>query len=259
LHRVGRGVYAVGHASLSREARWMAAVLEAGEGAALSHLAAAKLWEIWRRRTTRIDVVSLRQSRLSYVHWSRRLGLRDVTTRNGIPVTTVARTLVDLTDTLTAEQLANVIHEAAFRKRFSEAATRAAMERANGRRNLPLLSAALKAHAAGSAGTKSDLEDQFLARVRIAGGEEPLVNVHVEGVEVDFHWPDRRLCVEVDGGGHARPRTRREDAERDARLRETGYEVLRLAPEDVEPAAGVRPPGSAGGWWFPAAPTAGPR
>jgi predicted transcriptional regulator of viral defense system len=132
LHRVGRAVYAVGHASLSQEARWMAAVLEAGEGAALSHLAAAKLWEIWRRRVTTIDVVSPRRSRLPYVHRTQHLDPRDVTKRNGIPVTTVARTLVDLTDILTSEQLANVIHEAAFRQRFSERAARAAIERARG-------------------------------------------------------------------------------------------------------------------------------
>jgi hypothetical protein len=59
-----------------------------------------------------------------HVHWSRRLDPRDITIRGGIPVTTVARTLVDLADVLTAEQLANVIHEAAFRNRFSEPATR---------------------------------------------------------------------------------------------------------------------------------------
>jgi hypothetical protein len=117
-------------------------VLAAREGAALSHLAAAKLWEVWRRRVSRIDVVSARRSSLSYVHWSRRLDPRDVTTRNGIPVTTVARTLVDLTDVLTAHQLANMIHEAAFRNRFSEPAARKAMERANGRRHLHRLSAA---------------------------------------------------------------------------------------------------------------------
>ena len=71
----------------------MAAVLEAGEGTALSHLAAAKPWEIWRRRVTSVDAVSPRRSRLPYVHWTRHLDPRDITSRNGIPVTTVARTL----------------------------------------------------------------------------------------------------------------------------------------------------------------------
>jgi hypothetical protein len=96
---------------------------------------------------TGIHVVSPRRSRLPYVHRARRLDPRDITIRDGIRVTTVARTLVDLSDVLTAEQLANVIHEAAFRNRFSLAATHQAMQRANGRRNLHRLSAAHAAHA----------------------------------------------------------------------------------------------------------------
>jgi uncharacterized protein DUF559 len=203
-------------------------VLQAGEGAALSHLAAAKLWEIWRRRIYTTDVLSPRRTRLPYVHWTRHFDPRDITTRHGIPVTTVARTLVDLTDVLTAEQLANVIHEAAFRQRFSEAATRAAMERAHGRRNLPVLEEALRAHAGGSAGTKSGPEDRFLKLVREHGLPEPLVNTDVHGIEVDFHWPELKLCVEVDGPGHQRPRTQREDAERDQRLTAAGYRVIRV-------------------------------
>lgn len=113
----------------------MAAVLAAGEGAALSHLAAAVHWNIWRRRTNGIDVLvpGNRRGRSGFrVHRVRRLDPRDTTTYQGIPVTTPARTLVDLASTLTAEQLANVIHEAAFRNRFDEPATREAMARANG-------------------------------------------------------------------------------------------------------------------------------
>jgi hypothetical protein len=87
----------------------------------------------------------------------RSLDPRDVTVRDGIPVTTVPRTLVDLSDVLTAHQLANVIHEAAFRKLFDERAVRAAMTRANGRHNLHVLTKALELNAAGSAGTRSEL------------------------------------------------------------------------------------------------------
>jgi hypothetical protein len=185
----------------------MAAVLAAGEGAALSHLRAALLWQIWRRRAPGpIDVVTSRRKRGQRgvnIHFCRHLDPRDVTTHRGIPVTTVPRTLIDLTDSLTAHQLANVIHEAAFRKRFDASATRAAMARANGRHNLHVLDAALNAHAAGSAGTRSDLEDVFLALTRSAGLPDPLVNVGVQArgrrIEVDFHWPELKLCVEVDG------------------------------------------------------------
>jgi very-short-patch-repair endonuclease len=53
--------------------------------------------------------------------------------------------------------------------------------------------------------------------------------VEVEGIEVDLHWPELKLCLEVDGPGHDRPRTQREDAERDQMLRAAGYEVMRAS------------------------------
>ncbi|MBE2316329.1 type IV toxin-antitoxin system AbiEi family antitoxin domain-containing protein [Solirubrobacter sp. CPCC 204708] len=81
LHRVHRGVYAVGHAGLSREGRWMAAVLAAGDGAALSHLSAAEAWRVSRWPCAVIDVVSTRRRKLEGVknHSVRRLDERDVT------------------------------------------------------------------------------------------------------------------------------------------------------------------------------------
>jgi hypothetical protein len=163
LHRVHRGVSAVGHRRLSREGRWMAAVLAAGEGAALAGLSAAELWRITRHRTDLSVVITPGQHRPQAgvrFRSCRRLDRRDVTVRDGIRVTTVARTQVDLTDVLTAHQLAYVIHEAGYRNRFNPRATRAAMERANGRRRLAVLDAALVLNALGSAGTRSDDEDR---------------------------------------------------------------------------------------------------
>lgn len=250
LHRVHRGVYAVGHARLSQEAGWMAAVLRAGEGAGLSHLTAAVHLAAWRRRTEGIDVLSPRRHRPVpgiRIHWARNLDPRDLTIHRSIPVTTMARTLVDLTEVLTEHQLANVIHEAAFRNRFSEPATRAAMARAPGRRRLHVLERALEAHASGSAGTRSDLEDRCLAQLP-AHLPSPLVNAGVQTphkrIEVDLVWPEQRLVVEVDGHGHRRPRTQREDAERDRLLSHAGFEVARVRPEDPGGAwAGrVKPP-----------------
>jgi Transcriptional regulator, AbiEi antitoxin/Protein of unknown function (DUF559) len=249
LHRIHRGVYAVGHARLSQDARWMAAVLWAGEGSGLSHLTAAVHMNAWRRRLDGIDVISPRRRHPVpgiRTHWARNLDPHDLTIHRGIPVTTMARTLVDLTDVLTEHQLANVIHEAAFRNRFSEPATRAAMARAPGRRGLRELERALEAHASGSAGTKSDLEDQFLAQLP-ADLPAPLVNAGVQTptkqLEVDLVWPDLKLCIEVDGPGHARPRTQREDAERERLLNQTGFEVVRVKPPPrLHPAADPRPP-----------------
>jgi uncharacterized protein DUF559 len=226
-----------GTRGLSREGRWMAAVLAAGEGAALSHLCAAALWEACVIRTDFVTVVAPKERRPKgpvRVHECRNLDPRDVTTRRGIPTTTVARMLVDLSDVLTPHRLANVIYEAAYRSRFSATATLDAMARANGRRNLHVLEQALAINAAGSAGTKSDPEDAYLHLLQLAGIATPLANTRVLDIEVDVYWPEWRLIVEIDGPGHSRPKARKDDARRDRMLRAAGYEVLRFSDEDVE-------------------------
>jgi len=118
------------------------------------------------------------------------------------------------------------------------AATRAAMSRAAGRRNLGTLETALPAHEAGSAGTRSALEDRVLALIGPAGLPEPLSNMPVRAagrrIEVDLHWPAQGLVVEIDGDGHTRPRTRREDAARDRALRAAGHAVVRFTGGDVD-------------------------
>ena len=232
LHPRHRGVYSLGPAPLSREAQFLAAVLGAGEGSALAGLSLAELRGCIRYRARLIAVVSPRLRTLVgvQIHRYRSIDPRDLTTFHGIPVTTVARMLVDLTDVLTPQELANVIHEAAFRGLFSELATRDAMARANGRHKLHVLEEALAIHAAGGAGFRSKAERAFHALIR---PEEPLVNTKLLGEEVDCRWPREQLVVEIDGPGHARPRARRDDANRDRRLRAAGYTVLRFTDKDV--------------------------
>lgn len=145
----------------------------------------------------------------------------DVVKRFGIPVTTVARMLVDLGAVLTPHQLAGVINEAAFRRRFSLEATLQAMERARGHRGIGVLKRAIELFLAGSAGTKSALEDAFLALPL----PEPLVNTEHLGYEVDFRWPEASVVVEVDGN-HTRPKDHRNDRARDEVLRAAGYTVV---------------------------------
>lgn len=101
LHRLRRGVFAVGHTSLSREGRWLAAVLALGEGAVLSHVSAAALWGL-RPSSSAVTHVTVptaagrRPRARIVVHRSRTLGMHDVAKREGIAVTSVARTLLDL-------------------------------------------------------------------------------------------------------------------------------------------------------------------
>ena len=235
LHLVHPGVYGVGHVAPSREGRWMAAVLAGGDGAVLSHLSAAALWDVGRYVPPFPDVLVPRRHRPVagiMIRTCRRLDPRDVTERRGIPVTTVARMLVDLSDVWPADRLTNVIHEAGYRKRLNLIAVREAMERANGRRHLGVLDEALALYLTGSAGLKSGAEAAF--RALLAAFPAPLGNVKVCGYEVDFHWPERKLVVEVDGPGHERPRTRREDARRDRVLTAAGYTVLRFADIEIE-------------------------
>lgn len=238
LHPIHRGVWSVGHSGLSRHGRFLAAVRATGHDAALSHLAAASLWNIWRRPVDSIDVVSSSRRQPIpgiHVHLSRALTAREVRRRERIPVTSVARTIRDLGDVLTPYQLANVIHEAEFRKRFNRRELDRLLVRSRGRGAVTIVRRALEIRDGGSAGTFSELEDTFLALAQ-AGGLEPLVNVPIDvqdgSLRPDFHWPDAMLIVEVDGGGHARKRSKEEDRGRDARFHVAGWTVMRCRPSE---------------------------
>ena len=97
-----------------------------------------------------------------------------------------------------------------------------------------VLEKALELNKTGSAGTRSELEDRFLALTSRSGLPEPLVNTRVQDIEVDFHWPDLNLVIEVDGPGHTRPRTEHEDHTRDRTLRAAGLAVRRVAEHELE-------------------------
>ena len=232
LHRIHRGVYAVGHAALSREARWLAASMASGEGAALGRRSAGLQWGVSRHHAPLIEVVVPRQRRAQrgiQLLTSRGLHADDVTMHDGIPVTTVARTLVDLTDVLTPHQLTRVIREAEFRRLFDAADTAAAMVRARGRHRLGVLEQAIAMYLDGAGGTKSANEDAFVPLAHRAGLGEPRSNARVAGIEVDFSWPGLPLVVEIDGGQHALLPIRRDDDWRDDWLRGAGYTVLRFS------------------------------
>jgi hypothetical protein len=238
LHRVHRGVHAVGHGGMSREARWIAAVFAAGPGALLSHFGAAVHWRIWRGAMPgAIDVVGPR-SRIHAtgvrVHECRSLTSRDRVRRDGIPVTSVARTALDLGDELSPWRLANVLHEAQWRRILRPREVEDVLRRGRGRAAVTVLRRALELNAIGSAGTKSDFEDEVLALLLDLGAPAPLVNVRLDDgaggtIEVDFHWPRACVILEADGD-HSRARTKREDADRDRRLRAAGWTVIRCTP-----------------------------
>src|SRR4051794_39167854 len=99
-------------------------------------------------------------------------------------------------------------------------------------RGLKPLEQAIEMHSSGSTGTRSDLEDRFMALVRGAKLPEPVINTHIHGVEVDFRWGDQ--CVEIDGPGHLRPATRAKDEANDAWLTSRGLTVVRFTDAAID-------------------------
>jgi very-short-patch-repair endonuclease/predicted transcriptional regulator of viral defense system len=252
LHRVHRGVYAVGHRALSRDGHRMAAVLAAGPGAALSHAAAGALWELRPSAATRIDVsvptAGGRAHGAIRIHRVPGLMPAEVTTVRGIPVTSAARTVLDLAAILQPRRLERVLDEAESRA-LADVRDLDAMARAHpGHRRAPRLLRTLATHTPGTTLTRSELEERFLDLCAAHRLERPRVNVRVEGLEVDFLFAAERLVVETDGYRHHRTRAAFErDRARDAALARAGYRVLRfshrqLADEPAQVVAALRPP-----------------
>ena len=226
LYPLHRGVYSVGYISSSPYTRMMAAVLACGPGSAVSHLSAAALWQIAGLLPGRVDVTATyRHSRQGVVfHRTRRLSAGDVTTRNKIPVTTLARTLVDLASTLDGRALTRALNEARIKHRLTDATLRRTIAALPRRAGAAKLRALLDPH---DAPTRSALEDRFLELVERHGLPRPEVNQRVGGYEVDMLWREARLIVELDGRRYHDTRFE-EDRERDAELTANGYRVTRV-------------------------------
>jgi very-short-patch-repair endonuclease len=236
LHRLYRGVYAYGHDRLRLEGRWLAAVYACGSGAVLSHRDAAQLWELRQSNASLIDVtVPARAGRRKRpgirIHRSGRLAPEEVTERSGIPVTTVARTLLDLADVLDRQALRRAVTEAEYTGRLDHDSLIAVVQSNPGRRGEQVMEAVEgKRHR-----TRSPLEDRFLRLLERHGVEEPQSAVWIEGYEVDFVWPKVNLVVELDGlTAHATRAAVRRDRQRDRVLWRAGMRTIRLTAGDLE-------------------------
>ncbi|HXS47254.1 MAG TPA: type IV toxin-antitoxin system AbiEi family antitoxin domain-containing protein [Solirubrobacterales bacterium] len=201
LHRISPGVYAVGWPGMTRERRWMAAILACGEGAVLSHRSAATLWGVDRKRDDRIDVSVRRRCE------HRRAGLRvrsrpslpesDVAKHMGIPVTTPARTLLDLATELDLPDLERAVNDADKQDLIGPDDLREDLERFAGEPGVQSLRTLLDRDTFRL--SDSDLERLFRPIAAAAGLPPPETKVWVNGFEVDFFWPDLGLVVETDG------------------------------------------------------------
>jgi very-short-patch-repair endonuclease len=231
-HRLYRGVYAVGHTVLNREARYLAAVLACGPGAALSHRSAAALWGLRRSAAARIDVTvshtsGVRSSAAIVVHRSRRPV--ETTIRDRIPVTTPGRTLADLATALPRRQLEKAAEMAE--------ALRLHVEVDPQHPGAKRLREIVRDHDLDTF-TRSELEDAFLELCDRHAIPRPRVNMRVAGFEVDFCWPEERLIVETDGHAHHGTRAAFErDRARDALLTAIGWRVMRFTARKVRRAS----------------------
>jgi very-short-patch-repair endonuclease len=240
LHRIHRGVYAVGYRTLTPKGHRMAAVLAYGPDAVLSHRSAAAHWDIgpgfWKIEVT---VPQSRRSRKGTRAHQATLHPDDITIHDGIPITSVARTILDLAAHLNHDRLTHLIEEADRKQRFDLRALDRAMARrphAPGIRRLNTVLAAYR----GPADTRSKLERDFRALIVKAGLPEPQYNVLLAGFTVDVYWPEWKLVVELDGKPyHTDPSAFETDRIRDATLQKIDIRVLRVTGKrmDDEPAA----------------------
>jgi very-short-patch-repair endonuclease len=224
LHRVYRGVYAVGHPGLGNEGKWMAAVLAGGEGAVLSHRSAAELWEMLKPTDgpvhVTVPVAGGRQRRSGLrLHRCPALPHTATTLRNGIAVTTPAHTLTDLRPVCSPAEHRRATRQAEFA-------------------GLPIGD-----HSRESDRTRSDLERRFVRLCHRHHLPPPEVNVRIGPYTVDFLWRELRVVVETDGyGAHRGRQAFEDDRERDNELAMQGYDVLRFSYARVlnEPARVAR-------------------
>jgi Transcriptional regulator, AbiEi antitoxin/Protein of unknown function (DUF559) len=241
LHRLYRGVYApVPWALLSREGRWLAAVLACGPGAALSHRSAAHLHQLRPSSRERVDVIvpGGRERRYAGIdaHRSRNLIDADLTTESSIPVTTIARTTLDLAAVVGQRAVERVIGEAENRGVFDLRAVNDQLARNPGHPGVGRLRAALRADRAGL--TDSDLEELFVALWWPTGLPRPLTRFHIDPedggplIRADFAWPAARFDLETDGSRyHSGARRRQRDYRRDQRLKHADWDVLRVGDD----------------------------
>lgn len=242
LRPLFRGVYAVGHIAVRREGWWMGALLACGGGAALSHQTAATLWELHKGSILPVALITptdrgRKQSRIK-VHRTR-LHETETLVRDGLRVTTPARTIVDLAATLSARSLREMVERAQDGRRFDPdgiSTTLARVPRQAGARPLMDL---LELMQPDTDNARSHLERLFLSLVRHARLPRPEVNREIADRKRDFVWPRQRLVVEVDGYRyHSSRQAKRRDHRRDRQLTTLDWRPVRFTYEDVafEPA-----------------------
>lgn len=239
LHRIHHTVYSlVPKSLLTREGLYMAAVLACGPGAVLSHRSAARLHGIRPYGYTRIEVTVPSRSTRTHsgvaVHRSTTLTEADTTTVNGIPVTTIARTLFDLAEVTTQRQLERAFDQADMIEGLDLNEINDQLARNPTRPGNKKVRKVLTDHYIGSTPTENDFEEALLALTRELGLPNPRPQFYIDPgdggppIRADFAWPERRIVVETDGRrAHGTKQAFEADRRRDQRLTAAGWTVIR--------------------------------
>lgn len=242
LHRLHRGVFAVGHRRIPIEGRWIAAVLVSGSGAVLSHATAAALWGVRSSAAGAIHVTTSRKLRSTASirrHYSR-LPDDEKARRDGIPVTTVPRTIFDLAARTETDQVESMIREAEYRQLHDRLSLVDLLERYPRRRGAPRVRAALRRMERLPSGRPvSPLEERFLPFLRRHRLPRPRLNAWIvlgdKRYRVDCHWPGTGQIVELDSWqAHGTRSAFQSDRARDRILRAGGYTVTRISWAQLE-------------------------
>lgn len=240
LHRLHRGVYVVGHTALVDGAREWAAVLACRGRAVVSHRSAAERWGMLRRAAqpepVEVTVVGRRGAHRPgiVVHTRRRDAQEDWEVHEGLPLTSAARTVLDLAATRPAREVDRAFEQTGVLGLATVDDVATALYRDPKSRGAPVVAALLQA-AADPALTRSEAEARLLSLVRAAELPQPRANARVMGHEVDLLWWSQRLVVEVDGYRFHRHRAAFErDRDRANRLQLAGFRVLRVTWRQID-------------------------
>jgi len=227
-----RGVYRVGHQAPSLCARYMGAVLACGEGSLLRGLAAASLLRLSKDRPAPPEVLTRtnRQVRGVRIQRSRSFDARDAWRFDGIPVTTIARTMVDLAAHLSRKVLGRAFHEAAVLYRVTPEEVEAVLARRPTSPGAGKLRRVLR----GDDNTLSAMEDRFLELMRREGLPLPQTNRRAGSRWLDCRWAEYTLTVELDSYRYHHTRHAWErDQRRERLVRASGDEFRRYTHDDV--------------------------
>lgn len=241
LERLHRGVYALPNTADLALAYETAALLACGEGAVLSHHSAATLWGLRPgvARPVHVTVPGERgcpRPRGVKVHRSTTLTPADVALHQGLPVTSAARTLLDVSATLTDRDVERLLDEGLFAQQILTLShVTDVLTRAGGHPGRARLARVAASHTRCTQ-TESPPEEELLRLIRAAGLPEPRTQFPLLGYRLDFYWPELLLAVELDAyGTHGSPARFESDRSRDARLlTEKGIAVVRLTKAAVD-------------------------